>query len=32
MEYERTTRDKPPQHYGTVVVVEIKELLFRRNF
>ena len=29
MESERTTQDKPRQHYGTVVVVEIQKIIFQ---
>ena len=29
MESERTTQDKPRQYYGTVVVVEIQEIIFQ---
>ena len=28
-ESERTTQDKPCQHYGTVVVVEIQKKIFQ---
>ena len=29
VESERTTRDKPQQHYGTVVIVEIRKIIFQ---
>ena len=29
VESERTTQDKPRQHYGTVVVVEIQKIIFQ---
>ena len=28
VESERTTQDKPCQHYGTVVVVEMQKIIF----
>ena len=29
VEFEPTTQDKPRQHYGTVVVVEIQKIIFQ---
>ena len=32
VESERTTQDKPRQHYGTVIVVEIQKIIPQTYF